>query len=137
MFVVMTIAVAAGLETMRRRSIAYGRRAAEAARSEREWAEMRPMYESRIARARLDAGEPGREGAVGVAEDRRESIAALESSMASCQRLAEYHGNLRRKYEGAASRPWLLVSPDPPEPRHPEVIFIDLEHLGSVWKDLR
>jgi hypothetical protein len=30
--------------------------------------------------------------------------------------LATYYMELRRKYERAASRPWLYVEPDPPEP---------------------
>ncbi len=29
---------------------------------------------------------------------------------------AAYHGGLRQKWERAASRPWLRVPPDPPEP---------------------
>ena len=31
-------------------------------------------------------------------------------------KLATYYMELRRKYERAASRPWLSVEPDPPEP---------------------
>ncbi len=34
-------------------------------------------------------------------------------------RKATYHEQLRRKYEEAASRPWLLVSPDPDPPVNP------------------
>lgn len=34
-------------------------------------------------------------------------------------RKATYHERLRRKYEAAASRPWLLVSPDPDPPVNP------------------
>jgi len=29
----------------------------------------------------------------------------------------DYHSSLRRKYEYAASRPWLPVPPDPPPPK--------------------
>jgi hypothetical protein len=32
-------------------------------------------------------------------------------------RLADYHAELRRKYERAARYPWLAVDPDRPEPR--------------------
>jgi len=32
-------------------------------------------------------------------------------------RLAAWHAALRRKYEDAASRPWLPVKSDPPEPK--------------------
>jgi hypothetical protein len=32
------------------------------------------------------------------------------------QRLGAYYGELRRKYERAASYPWLSIEPDPPEP---------------------
>jgi hypothetical protein len=28
-----------------------------------------------------------------------------------------YHAALARKYQGAASRPWLAIAPDPPEPK--------------------
>jgi hypothetical protein len=31
-------------------------------------------------------------------------------------RRLDYHTQLRRKYERAASRPWLFVAPDPPAP---------------------
>jgi hypothetical protein len=31
--------------------------------------------------------------------------------------LYDYHGRLEEKYAMAASRPWLSVEPDPPEPK--------------------
>ena len=31
--------------------------------------------------------------------------------------LYDYHGRLEEKYATAASRPWLPVEPDPPEPK--------------------
>jgi hypothetical protein len=36
--------------------------------------------------------------------------------IAKCSRAATYYGDLRRKYERVAARPWLPVAPDPPEP---------------------
>ena len=33
-----------------------------------------------------------------------------------CER-AEWHGQLKLKYQRAVFRPWLLVEPDPPEPQ--------------------
>jgi hypothetical protein len=33
------------------------------------------------------------------------------------RRKAEFHRELRRKYEAAARHPWLPLSPDPPEPK--------------------
>ncbi|HWE36906.1 MAG TPA: hypothetical protein VG406_10100 [Isosphaeraceae bacterium] len=36
-------------------------------------------------------------------------------------RSADYHEALRIKYEQAARRPWLPVSPDPPRPPNPEI----------------
>ncbi len=36
---------------------------------------------------------------------------------AKWEKLVIYHFRLRRKYEWAASFPWLPVSPDPPEPK--------------------
>ncbi len=35
----------------------------------------------------------------------------------SLRRRADYHAQLRRKYERAARYPWLAVVPDPPKPR--------------------
>lgn len=33
------------------------------------------------------------------------------------ERRAEYHAEMRRKWERAAGRPWSHVDPDPPEPQ--------------------
>lgn len=33
------------------------------------------------------------------------------------EELRQWHERMRRKYELAASRPWLPVNPDPPEPK--------------------
>lgn len=35
----------------------------------------------------------------------------------SLRRRAEYHARLKEKYRRAAAFPWLLVEPDPPEPK--------------------
>jgi hypothetical protein len=45
-----------------------------------------------------------------VAEFRRRESVRLRKQV-------DYHAVLARKYQGAASRPWLAVPPDPPEPR--------------------
>jgi hypothetical protein len=46
--------------------------------------------------------------------------AILSHSMVSYwARKAAYHDELRRKYEEAASRPWRLISSDPPPPSNP------------------
>ncbi len=37
--------------------------------------------------------------------------------VASEERLVEYHSDLRWKYDQAARAPWLIVDPDPPEPK--------------------
>jgi hypothetical protein len=46
--------------------------------------------------------------------------AILSRSMVSYwSRMAIYHEELRRKYEEAATKPWRLVSTDPPPPLNP------------------
>ncbi len=40
----------------------------------------------------------------------------LSDSMDRNARQADYYARLRRKYERAATRPWLPVAPDPPPP---------------------
>jgi hypothetical protein len=37
--------------------------------------------------------------------------------MLGCER-AEWHGQLKLKYQRAVFQPWLLVEPDPPEPQY-------------------
>ena len=36
----------------------------------------------------------------------------------------EWHKRMREKYERAASRPWMPVEPDPPEPNSPSPTFL-------------
>ena len=45
-----------------------------------------------------------------------------------------YHDDLRRKYDAAAYRPWLGVSPDPPEPTEPDGIPGDLDWLWRIMQ---
>jgi hypothetical protein len=40
----------------------------------------------------------------------------IERAKRHNDKLRAYHESLRRKYEFAASHPWLPVAPDPPEP---------------------
>jgi hypothetical protein len=43
-------------------------------------------------------------------------VSTLRDYERRCRDQAEYAATLGRKYEFAASRPWLQVSPDPPKP---------------------
>ena len=60
--------------------------------------------------------------------------ARWESMLAAFRRLRDHHSKLARKYTGAASRPWSLVSPDPPEPPRPEPSFSTPPHLRRKQK---
>jgi hypothetical protein len=51
--------------------------------------------------------------------------------------MERYHDGLRRKYDAAAYRPWLIVPPDPPEPREPDWRLDALEGiLEEIWSVL-
>jgi hypothetical protein len=45
------------------------------------------------------------------------NAAETEADKATMHRIAQYHADLSSKYERAASRPWLPLDPDPPEPQ--------------------
>jgi hypothetical protein len=51
------------------------------------------------------------------AQERLKRLLASDYELNSLRRrLAAYHNDMRGKYRRAASRPWLLVAPDPPVP---------------------
>jgi hypothetical protein len=39
------------------------------------------------------------------------------------QRTAEYHANLKRKYEKAAAHPWMPIDPVPPLPKPDGIVY--------------
>lgn len=45
-----------------------------------------------------------------------QATAELDAIFARHQQLADYHRDMSRKYQRAATRPWLPISPDPPVP---------------------
>jgi hypothetical protein len=49
--------------------------------------------------------------------DRRHEAASRLADAAAAAKAVGHFSRLRKKYEGAASRPWLPVEPDPPPPR--------------------
>lgn len=48
-------------------------------------------------------------------------IEFYDREIAGIQRHADYHAELAAKYSGAFHRPWITVSPDPPEPEPDEI----------------
>jgi hypothetical protein len=69
------------------------------------------------------ADEAGKIGASGLRsdgdedlEDRSVLTQRWEGRAAHLRAMASYHEFLRRKYERAATRPWLAIPPDPPPP---------------------
>jgi hypothetical protein len=65
-------------------------------------------------------GKDERESAIALGmriEPESEAVKAKRVADARLnQRTAEYHAALRRRYEIAASRPWIPIAPDPPPP---------------------
>jgi hypothetical protein len=51
------------------------------------------------------------------AESHRQHLQSAESFLGESWALREWHEQMRRKYEFAASHPWQATSPDPPPPR--------------------
>jgi len=47
-------------------------------------------------------------------ENLKQAQSLIERRASRIRRLALYHSEMSRKYQRAASRPWLLVPPDPP-----------------------
>jgi hypothetical protein len=52
-----------------------------------------------------------------IAEPSPTAVQLARREAAKWENLVTYHLRMRRKYEWAASFPWLSVSPDPPEPK--------------------
>ena len=139
MIAVAIVAVILGGEMMRRRRATYLERATEELVEERRYQEAAEDCEQAaseadsIADQRRHDAEVYRQRAVSkqgntahAESDRRlaERQAINNQESAEDARAigkifrarADYHRNLRRKYANAGRRPWLGVSPDPPEP---------------------
>jgi hypothetical protein len=57
---------------------------------------------------------------LGSAKRRTQEVEELRSNMRAALKQIDHHADLKWKYEQAASRPYLLVEPDPPEPPWPD-----------------
>jgi hypothetical protein len=101
MIVVAVAAVAMGIVRIVSLRSSYLQKAAEYALEEQDELKILSTLERRISRS------VGREG-----ETSRGSLKAYVETRANRRAWADYYGQLRRKYEVAASRPWMPVSPD-------------------------
>ena len=139
MIAVAIVAVIFGGEMMRRRRASYLKRAANEAEGERlyraqaegngqevsyldsqvDWAR-RQLATVRRIRAASKPGDPqvaeiGR-GIEKMVMRRQKDADEFRLVVRVIQAQADYHGDLRRKYENSARRPWWGVSSDPVEP---------------------
>jgi hypothetical protein len=95
MLAMAVVAVTIAAESMRRRAADYRAIAERHAAIEEETRDMADWVDEEVMTP---------EGAASARELRK---------------MAEHFGRLRRRYEYAASHPWLSVPPDPPEPEWP------------------
>ena len=128
--VVILVATALTLWTMEQRSRGLRRRAAfHAAESEQLtfYYEVETQCLADLERElevdlSLTRKHRGSSQALRYLESAERNIGKTEESRAILRAVAEqieHHAHLRRKYEQASSRPWVSVSPDPPEPAWP------------------
>lgn len=99
----LAVLLGAGLQAARLGWLWGARRQQAAQHSwfEQRWAFFLRIYERRA----RDRATP---------EDERARVVAL---VATARRRIDYHGQMRRKWEQAAGRPWVAVAPDPPPPQ--------------------
>lgn len=120
------LGVGIGLVHMRNRSAYYQSRAADSATKETLYANHVRQLETTAADSDRVAGEYSREAKKRSGPERIFLIASrplfhgstetAKKNAEKCKRIVEYYSMLKTKYQAAASRPWLSVSPDPPPP---------------------
>jgi hypothetical protein len=100
--------------TLDRRREGYRERADANAVQERFWGNRAEQSESWAANCRREA--QGDNFINIFYEDMMEDARRYQEKAASARRQEAFYAWLRRRYEHAASRPWLYVAPDPPGP---------------------
>ncbi len=130
MIAVATVAVmlAAGISAQRimQRRARFLQKAAWHAVQARDWLRSGPSTlasdEKRLIEAELAVEAGPRDGPLAeyLAQDAADMRSRLEGTrrgyVPHSREMADYHEQMRRKYQLAASRPWLSVDPDPPPP---------------------
>ncbi|MHB1557326.1 MAG: hypothetical protein ACYC61_07590 [Isosphaeraceae bacterium] len=130
MVLVALAALALAAEMTRRRGEAYLERSVKhliaegydrgGAKSREEGAAYYVQQAMKLEAARAKGSPIDRSGppnAQWTAEEWRKNAAWMLEEAKYERELESYHGMLRKKYEYAASYPWLPVAPDPPRPR--------------------
>jgi hypothetical protein len=114
MATVAIVAAVSGATALGRRREGYRERADANAEQERAWGNRAEQSESWAATCLREARGDGFISS--LYDELMDDARRYQKEAASERRREAYHARLRRKYEHAASRPWLNVAPDPPEP---------------------
>jgi hypothetical protein len=109
-------AILIGAESMWRRSAIYRVRASYFAERERERLQLADETDQLATEVRTVAAEDRERGDDVSWRLRLETAYCLTRVSVDDRLAANYFAELKQKYEYAASRPWLPVAPDPPEP---------------------
>jgi hypothetical protein len=116
MLAAAVVAIFVGAESMWRRSAIYRARASYFAEWERERLRLADETDELATEVRTVAAEDRERGDDVSWRLRLETVCCLARVSADDRLAANYFAGLKRKYEYAASHPWLPVAPDPPEP---------------------
>ena len=114
---VAVIAVAMGVEAMKRRQDAFRRRADSYAVEEKASLESIEdlRRDEQEAFERLSSPDMNRNETT-IPMDLRDEIKQLRRDLAAMKARVEWHARMEQKYVYAASHPWSTVSADPPAP---------------------
>lgn len=130
MIVVILVAAAVTIWTMEKRSDGFRRRAAFHATEEEQaryyqevetecLALLERETEVELSLIRKHQGTSLGSVSLEAAEVKIRQAEEIRAILRAVVELIDHHARLKRKYERASSRPWVSVSPDPPEPRWP------------------
>lgn len=111
---VVLVAVAFGVDGLRRRRAGFLQKSAQYARLEKSSLSMIAVSEERIADLKLRIEDYGARGREDVVREANGMLSEAAWALETDRQEAAYYGGLRRKYERAASRPWVTLEPDPP-----------------------
>jgi hypothetical protein len=129
MVAVAIVAVAIGAERTRRRWVTYRKKAAEFARLEQGMIQLASARDAEVVRRDREVEEVKKKAEAAkdfpnyqrnferIVEAMARTTALMVDEAGYLQERADFYARLKQKYQRAARYPWLLVEPDPSEPR--------------------
>jgi hypothetical protein len=116
---VVLVAVALGVDAIRRRRAGFLQKATQYARLEQSSLDMITVSNERIADLKSRIESYGARVREDVVREANLMLSNARWELELDQQYAAYYEGLRLKYERAASRPWVTLGPDPHPPLKP------------------